>query len=197
MHNQDTTPPDASGDARPHQPHREYEVGYGKPPKETQFKKGQSRNPKSRPGHVNTRGKLLSEVLDAKVSVIEDGRRRKIPNIEAMCKQVVNRAAQGDKKSTQAVLRMIKTLYRDGAKTRFKERFSHEESGCSSDPSKRRWPLAERSRTETAFGQNSKRLGDRTAAEAKSRQRQIRRQRLEAEKRVVSAPCAGASALSA
>ena len=116
MHNQDTTPPDASGDARPHQPHREYEVGYGKPPKETQFKKGQSRNPKRRPRHVKTRGKLLSEVLDAKVSVIEDGRRRKIPNVEAMCKQVVNRAAQGDKKSTQAVLRMIKTFYRHGAK---------------------------------------------------------------------------------
>jgi hypothetical protein len=108
----DETPPGASPGGCPRQPERDYEVGYGKPPKEYQFKKGQSGNRKNRPRRAKTQGRLLSEVLDEKVSITEDGHRRKIPKTEAMLKQVVNRAAQGDKKSTQAVLRMIEGFYR-------------------------------------------------------------------------------------
>jgi hypothetical protein len=107
-----TTVPGASRGGHAHPPDRDYEVGYGKPPKETRFKKGQSGNPKNRARRAKTQGKVLSRVLDETVSVTENGRRRKILKIEAMLKQTVNRAAQGDRKATQAVLRMIGTNYR-------------------------------------------------------------------------------------
>ncbi|MDE2165832.1 MAG: hypothetical protein KGJ66_05780 [Alphaproteobacteria bacterium] len=77
----------------------DYEVGYGKPPAETRFKKGQSGNPSGRP-----RGRQmpsLAEAFEAEFAqripiTLENGRRKKITKMEAMVKQVVNRAAQGD-----------------------------------------------------------------------------------------------------
>ena len=117
----ETTPAGASPDVCPRQPDREYEVGYGKPPKETRFQKGQSGNRKNRPRRAKTLGKCLSEALDEKVSVTENGRRRKISKIEAMLKQAVHGALQGNRKSTQAVLRMIEHFYRHCPKPSSKE----------------------------------------------------------------------------
>jgi hypothetical protein len=117
----DTPRPGALQGGDRHEPDRDYEIGYGKPPKETQFKKGQSGNRKNRTRRVKTHGKLLSQVLDEKVSVTENGHQRKIPKIEAMVKQVVNRAAQGDRKSTQAVFRIIESSYRHSVKPGSKE----------------------------------------------------------------------------
>ena len=39
----------------------DYEVGYGKPPKHTRFKKGQSGNPKGRPKGLQEHGQSLAE----------------------------------------------------------------------------------------------------------------------------------------
>ena len=46
----------------------EYEIGYRKPPKHTQFKKGQSGNPKGRPKRSESFGQLVREALDEKTS---------------------------------------------------------------------------------------------------------------------------------
>lgn len=113
----DTTSPGGSPGGHPQEPDRDHEVGYGKPPKETRFKKGQSGNPKNRQRPVKSHGKRLSQVFDEKVSASENGRLRKISKIQAIVKQAINGAVKGDRKSTQAVLRMVEqTLHRRGPK---------------------------------------------------------------------------------
>ena len=61
----------------------DYEVGYGKPPRHTRFKKGEaSANPLGRP-RKNLAASLV-ERLNKKVVVTENGRRRKIAVREAI-----------------------------------------------------------------------------------------------------------------
>ena len=75
---------------------RDYEVGYGKPPRRTRFKKGQSGNPRGRlPGAKNLKT-LLSEALNEFVIVTENGGRRKITKRQAIITQLVNRSATAD-----------------------------------------------------------------------------------------------------
>lgn len=60
-----TTP--SSSDAMKDQ--SDYEVGYGKPPKHSQFPKGQSGNPKGRPKKLKNMQELLNEELEKKITV--------------------------------------------------------------------------------------------------------------------------------
>src|SRR5271157_5747754 len=56
----------------------DYEVGYGKPPRHTRFKQGEtSANPNGRPR--KNLAASLAEGLNKKVVITENGRRRKIP----------------------------------------------------------------------------------------------------------------------
>lgn len=88
-------------------PEPDYDVGYRKPPKHTRFKKGQSGNPRGRPRGSKNHATLLNEALDEKVTVTEHGQRRQITKRQAMYKQLANRAAQGEYRFTQTVLRQI------------------------------------------------------------------------------------------
>jgi hypothetical protein len=96
------------------QPEPDNEVGYKKPPKHSQFKKGQSGNPRGQSRAARSSATVFREALGEKVAVTENGRRRKITKREAMFKQLVNRAAQGDPKATQTVLRLMEMLHRYG-----------------------------------------------------------------------------------
>jgi hypothetical protein len=82
----------------------DYQVGFGKPPKESQYRKGQSGNPKGRPPGSRNASTLLDEALKERVVVSENGRRRAMTKLEAILKQLVNRAAQGDHRATQLLL---------------------------------------------------------------------------------------------
>lgn len=70
-----------------------------------QFKPGQSGNRKGRPPGAKNLKTLLGEALDQPVTVTENGRRRSMSKGEAMATQLANRAAQGDARATQTVLR--------------------------------------------------------------------------------------------
>lgn len=78
--------------------------GYGKPPKGTQFRKGRSGNPKGRPRGSRNSTSLLDEALKERVIISENGRRRRITKLEAILKQLVNKAARGDHRATQLLL---------------------------------------------------------------------------------------------
>lgn len=87
-------------------PETDYEVGKGNPPKHSRWKPGDpSPNPKGRPRGSKNSSTLLDQALDEKVTMTDKGQRRNITKREAMCKQIANRAAQGDPKATQTVLR--------------------------------------------------------------------------------------------
>lgn len=70
--------------------------GYGRPPKNSQFKKGQSGNPKGRPKGTLNFVCVLQRTLRERVVINENGRRCTITKLEAAIKQLVNRAAGGD-----------------------------------------------------------------------------------------------------
>jgi len=88
----------------------QYEIGYKKPPRDTQFKPGRSGNPKGRPKRVTTLAKVLEKELLALVTMVEEGgKRRKISKLEAIVKQHINNAAKGDLKAAALVLSLLKS----------------------------------------------------------------------------------------
>ncbi len=81
-----------------------YSVGYGKPPQKTQFRSGQSGNPKGRPRGAKNFATAITEELNSKVVITENGKRKKVTKREAVAKQIVNKAAGGDPKAIPILL---------------------------------------------------------------------------------------------
>ncbi len=79
----------------------DYEVGFGKPPGTTRFKKGRSGNPKGRPKGKPNAATAILRALEAKVVINENGRRTQVTKFAAAMIQVANKAARGDLKATQ------------------------------------------------------------------------------------------------
>lgn len=86
-----------------------YKIGYKKPPRATQFKKGQSGNKAGRSKGSKNTATIFKEEFAAKVPIKENGAQRKISKLRASFKQLANAAAQGDLK---AVTTAITTLLR-------------------------------------------------------------------------------------
>lgn len=75
----------------------DYAVGYGKPPKHTQFKPGQSGNPNGRPrGSKSFRSRVMSEG-NRMITVTEGGKPVKMRKDDLIVRQLVNKAAAGDR----------------------------------------------------------------------------------------------------
>jgi hypothetical protein len=82
---------------------RDYEVGYGKPPKTSRFKRGQSGNPKGRPkGRRNLATEFKTE-LSKLVTVRENGESRRVSKRVAILKSLLAKALSGDVKAITAV----------------------------------------------------------------------------------------------
>jgi hypothetical protein len=84
----------------------DYEVGWGRPPKSTRFKPGQSGNPKGRRRDKKEQTAMLREALEQKLSVEIGGEKRTITALEALFKQVLKSALKGDLKATRLLLDM-------------------------------------------------------------------------------------------
>ena len=96
---------------------RNYEIGYGKPPPHTRFKKGQSGNPRGRPPGAKNLKTLLSEALNEMVVVTENGGRRKVTKRRAIITQLVNRSATADFRAIKILLDIVRDIERQSELT--------------------------------------------------------------------------------
>ena len=85
----------------------DYEIGYGKPPKSTRFKPGQSGNPKGRKKGSMNLETILTKALNAKITVETPVGTKRITKREAIAMRLVNQAAMGDTKSIQTLLPLM------------------------------------------------------------------------------------------
>jgi hypothetical protein len=92
----------------------DYEVGYGKPPKYTRFKPGQSGNPQGRSkGTKNLKTDLMEELME-KIDIREGDRSQRVSKQRALLKSMVNRGIKGDARATNTALSMMLRLLDTG-----------------------------------------------------------------------------------
>lgn len=92
---------------RTHTDKPEYEVGFKKPPKSTQFVKGQSGNPSGRPKGSRNWATIMHAAIEQKVTINENGRQRQVTKLEAATMQLANKAAGGDQNSIRLMLQLM------------------------------------------------------------------------------------------
>ena len=85
-----------------------YEVGPGRPPLHTRFKKGQSGNPGGR--SAKSLPALLAAALKETVVVTIDGQHRKLTKRAAIVTQMVDKSASADLRTTKMLLDMMKDV---------------------------------------------------------------------------------------
>ncbi|WAT19277.1 DUF5681 domain-containing protein [Aurantiacibacter sp. MUD11] len=90
---------------------RSYEVGYGKPPVETRFKKGQSGNPAGRPRHRPLLETMAREALYRKVPVKIGGKTRNLTVIEAAYQKLTVELLTGSPEKVIPILKYLEPIF--------------------------------------------------------------------------------------
>jgi Family of unknown function (DUF5681) len=85
----------------------DYDVGYGKPPKHSQFKKGVCPNPRGRGKRQDLKvGEIMNKVLNANAEFRENGKVKKASRIELSVRRLAASAIKGDVGSAALLLKM-------------------------------------------------------------------------------------------
>jgi hypothetical protein len=77
-------------------PKRHYDIGYGKPPKQAQWKKGQSGNPKGRPRRDRNISALVAALLGQRIVVRTGKTTKRRTRLEHLVHRLFERALSGD-----------------------------------------------------------------------------------------------------
>ena len=93
---------------------RDERVGYRRPPRHTQFRKGQSGNPNGRPKKISSFKADLAAELQEKLVITENGRQKKITKQQAFIKTLTAAAIKRDIRAVNVLLACIK-LFNAGA----------------------------------------------------------------------------------
>ncbi len=86
----------------------EYEVGYGKPPKQTRFRPGHSGNPKGRPKGVRNFKMDVQATLRAPVRLTREGRAHRVSTQEAALLRLREKALGGDVRALERLLALAR-----------------------------------------------------------------------------------------
>jgi hypothetical protein len=87
-----------------------YDVGYGKPPKASRFKPGQSGNPRGRPrGQPNLLTDLLKELAE-QIRISESGREKTVSKQRAMVKALVAKSLKGEARAASILIGLLTKL---------------------------------------------------------------------------------------
>jgi hypothetical protein len=82
----------------------DHEVGYGKPPENGRFKKGQSGNPKGRPKGVRNFQTEVEDILRSKVTVTVAGKPKSVGTVTAAFMRLKEKALKGDLRALESLL---------------------------------------------------------------------------------------------
>lgn len=82
-------------------------VGYGKPPKASQWKKGQSGNKKGRPKGAKNLETVLRNELFTTIELKESGKKMKVSKLEALIKSQIAKAIHGDVRAATLVFKLL------------------------------------------------------------------------------------------
>ena len=85
----------------------DYEIGYGKPPKSGQFKKGASGNPSGRPKKPADFLSALLREANSEVPINQNGKSKMVKKIEVVAKQVTNKAASGNIQAQRLLFKLL------------------------------------------------------------------------------------------
>jgi hypothetical protein len=90
-----------------------YKVGYGRPPKASQFQKGKSGNPRGRQKGVRNFHTDLKLSLEMPVKLNESGKPKRVSTQEALILRLREKALKGDRRALETYIALAKTVVRD------------------------------------------------------------------------------------
>ncbi len=88
----------------------DYEVGYCKPSKLTQFKPGESGNPKGRPKGSKNLSTVLQDMLDQDVIITEGNKQITVSMLEALVKGLLANSIKGKAGATNTAFKLIQQM---------------------------------------------------------------------------------------
>ncbi|MGJ8562823.1 MAG: DUF5681 domain-containing protein [Alphaproteobacteria bacterium] len=100
------------GSDNPEDPDKPYKVGYGRPPKGTRFKKGQSGNPKGRQRGSRNYSTDVKEALKTPVRITIDGTTKTMSRQRASIEMLVQKAFSGNDRLLMEFQRLA-AMYND------------------------------------------------------------------------------------
>lgn len=84
-----------------------YEVGYGRPPRHSQFQPGRSGNPRGRPRGKPTPEEVLQRELGRHIKVQVGGSITSISKLEAVMRKLIQQAMEGDTGASRLIVQMM------------------------------------------------------------------------------------------
>ena len=95
---------------RERRPGDPYEVGFGRPPKQTRFKKGRSGNPRGRPRKKPDLYSELTKVLHENVTVTIDGQPEKVTVQQALLLRLRDHALLGEVWAEKLLRKVVEAI---------------------------------------------------------------------------------------
>jgi len=86
---------------------KDYEIGHGRPPKATQWKKGQSPNPGGQSSRSVDVAETIDKLLLTAVRVSVNGKSKRVAALKVILEQLWNKAIAGDRRARAVFLRWL------------------------------------------------------------------------------------------